>query len=448
MAIIPRVPGISVSIHLGDSPEPLAEYPDNDIDNKVSAYIRKRTTSCYIQSTPGTPFSFHLKIEPPYEINCPYLGVWFCVNDNDGDAEMYGPGHFNEEGILTDVLKGHAVVDEMGAMKMREFAFCELDVTDDDGHETLRQRHGSEREMQMHIGNLEVYIYRLKNGKVKTPEPTFQRPNIKEVHEKILKGQSVSCSVELGEEKEHEEPVEHQVPKYMDCVDKPVAVFKFKYRSKEDLQKELIIPRTPSPSPSPTPEPPTFDDLPEDEIRALAESAHGQRCVLRKIRARAEKVQYVEVIFANLTEEEIRDLARTQFSMMNGEFPPGDMLVRAEPSVKKERSERHRRARYSMKEMLASTGKGKGKEQGRVMIDLTLESDSDEEEDEEAAEEEPLEEIIPRIREKGVKRKQAQAEEEDEVVFLWDRPVEKSRKERNGEGPSRSRVKSEIPSVA
>lgn len=29
----------------------------------------------------------------------------------------------------------------------------------------------------------------------------------------------------------------------------PIAVFVFKYRSKEDLKSELIIPRTPSPQP-------------------------------------------------------------------------------------------------------------------------------------------------------------------------------------------------------
>lgn len=129
MAIIPNVPGITVSIHLGDSPEPLAEYPDNDNDPSVTRYIARRTTSCYIQSTPGTPFSFHVKIEPPYAIDCPYLGFWYCVNDNDGDAELYGPGHFSEDGILTDVIEGHAVVDYTGSMKMRMFSFCKLDVS-------------------------------------------------------------------------------------------------------------------------------------------------------------------------------------------------------------------------------------------------------------------------------------------------------------------------------
>lgn len=69
-------------------------------------------------------------------------------------------------------------------------------AADDDNHQTLLRQNGSEKEMQKHIGSLEVYIYRMKDGDIKPPEPTTQQPDIKEIHEKILKGQSLSCSVE------------------------------------------------------------------------------------------------------------------------------------------------------------------------------------------------------------------------------------------------------------
>lgn len=50
-----------------------------------------------------------------------------------------------------------------------------------------------------------------------------------------------------------------------------IAMFKFTYRSKEGLQQEGIIPRTPSPKLIMKPEHPSVDDLAPEEVRQLAE---------------------------------------------------------------------------------------------------------------------------------------------------------------------------------
>lgn len=59
--------------------------------------------------------------------------------------------------------------------------------------------------------------------------------------------------------------------RWLDPVKQPFAMVRFKYRSKDALKQELIIPRTPSPEPSPCPETKTVDDLSPQEIRRLAQ---------------------------------------------------------------------------------------------------------------------------------------------------------------------------------
>lgn len=68
-----------------------------------------------------------------------------------------------------------------------------------------------------------------------------------EVAEKALKGKAISCGVAYGEQK----VVQRTAKEYVDIDghNNPIGVFIFKYRSRKDLQSELIISRSPSPEP-------------------------------------------------------------------------------------------------------------------------------------------------------------------------------------------------------
>lgn len=55
----------------------------------------------------------------------------------------------------------------------------------------------------------------------------------------------------------------------------PIAIFRFKYRSKEALKDLLILERTPEPEPEPTPEPAFLQAL-DPNRRREAEQCIGQ----------------------------------------------------------------------------------------------------------------------------------------------------------------------------
>ncbi|KAF7863811.1 hypothetical protein EAF04_006776 [Stromatinia cepivora] len=104
-----------------------------------------------------------------------------------------------------------------------------------------------------------VKVYR-KSASLRVPaKPRSQIIKLKAdtpipVHEKALKGQAMSHGTTLGVpqavmkgEKYHSQ--------YLDGRDYPIAIYRFKYRSKKSLQSLLILERTPEPSPFPSPSP-------------------------------------------------------------------------------------------------------------------------------------------------------------------------------------------------
>ena len=86
----------------------------------------------------------------------------------------------------------------------------------------------------------------------------------------------------------------------------------------EDLQAELIIPRSPSPGPPP---PPSFEELPEDEVNDLAMTAYMRAENSKKIEARVKGIAYVARRFDELTAEERKKLAENEWALMNVSFP-------------------------------------------------------------------------------------------------------------------------------
>jgi hypothetical protein len=82
----------------------------------------------------------------------------------------------------------------------------------------------------------------------------------------------------------------------------------------EDLQAELIIPRSPSPEP---PAPPTFGELPEDEVNDLAMAAHMRAENAKKIEARVKGIAYVARRFDDVTAEERKKLAESEWAFMS-----------------------------------------------------------------------------------------------------------------------------------
>jgi len=117
----------------------------------------------------------------------------------------------------------------------------------------------------------------------------------------------------MGKIEKAQDPCEYQKAVFITSWEHPLAIFRFKYRSKEDLQKMFIIPRTPSPEPPVS----VFDDLPDDRIQTFARYRHMQN-EDQRMRRRPGDPQYYVRDFNDLSSDEIKSLAREQWEIENG----------------------------------------------------------------------------------------------------------------------------------
>jgi hypothetical protein len=139
MAILPTLPGITVTV-LSTTPDspipvPLTEYSDDQDPIDVPIHIRHKSTTNYIQCIPGAPFSFMLKVAPPYKHDCPILGFEFRLNGvQDGDFQLCHREDLEpEEGgdtVWEDEVKGLELLevgkDGVERMVFRRFKFAEM----------------------------------------------------------------------------------------------------------------------------------------------------------------------------------------------------------------------------------------------------------------------------------------------------------------------------------
>jgi hypothetical protein len=129
MARITAVPGFSAEIIAQGSDKPLTEYPDETMPEGISRHLRHLTTTNFIETPePGIPFSFKLRVEPPYKHSCPMLAFYFVLNGvDDGPGQLCGKDHLDENGTWECIVPGWEVTDDEGT-HLRRFQFTELVV--------------------------------------------------------------------------------------------------------------------------------------------------------------------------------------------------------------------------------------------------------------------------------------------------------------------------------
>jgi hypothetical protein len=109
----------------------------------------------------------------------------------------------------------------------------------------------------------------------------------------------------------------YQDEAFMDGNEHPIGVFRFKYRSKEDLQKCFVVPRSPSRSPPPPLPPPGFEDLSYTYVNNLAKRGHAEKERLRRMQSQQRREEFIGTEFESLSEDEKKKLARDVFESNN-----------------------------------------------------------------------------------------------------------------------------------
>lgn len=94
MAVIQPLPGLKVSVCIGD--KPVQEYADDD-ENEPNANLSRvvadwqaaRTVSRYIESISDTEFSIEIILESPFKFDCPSLLVEVLIDGKRMDAPLF-----------------------------------------------------------------------------------------------------------------------------------------------------------------------------------------------------------------------------------------------------------------------------------------------------------------------------------------------------------------------
>ncbi|KAK6825291.1 hypothetical protein PG987_012785 [Apiospora arundinis] len=245
MTINEDVPGIYVSVQINGADVTEYEAPDAGDDD-----ARHPTVTKYIECVDNTHFTIRMGANRAYD--------WGYLN-HALSLQVYVDGHWvigkifknprgpdagffplPEESVICGREEINPATNEW---ELRTFKFASVTTVDEAQHERVK----ADMKVANKLGVIEVKVMRGIVGAEVVPRPSNIKNNKFELSEKSLKGKAVShgTNFERGTRL-------GRAPKYTDfqplLEDRgPVAVFRFIYRSREALKREMIIPRTPPP---------------------------------------------------------------------------------------------------------------------------------------------------------------------------------------------------------
>ncbi|OHE97616.1 hypothetical protein CORC01_07031 [Colletotrichum orchidophilum] len=299
MAIIDTLPAVEVSVRLERGYRDADEYPDPYPYYEPERYMNdsERCARNYIESKNGAEFAVHIKVLDNASIDSwvhrseglifllfldgHFMGRRFCYDDEfkDGSWQFAFKGKRHPNQDRTSMVESN--------FKFETVTAVDQDVTDGDFRRAKN------------LGTIEVRV-RLarfagvprRNRRVNLERP-FREPqyNKCEISEEAIKGRPIHHGTSFTQpvnmplrppRKMHRAAIEQVRTGAL------FATYMFKYRSREALKIEKIVPQTPGPEPIPMPpfrqmpaylaksSLPRFEDLHDDEVERLARERHQQ----------------------------------------------------------------------------------------------------------------------------------------------------------------------------
>ncbi|KAL2290132.1 hypothetical protein FJTKL_00623 [Diaporthe vaccinii] len=241
MAIIEKL-GLEVKVKVNGSPA--AEYPDEerDVDDDAGGRI---TNAChhYVESIDNAEFTIHFGLTPGFKTGHGWIsrsrnhGLLFSVAFDGGHTVAKTVVHQRHNPQL---LQG---VYDRETRTLRKFLFTPVTTVDD----ANKKRVATDMEVARNLGLIRISVCRvichnrLRHHNSSHHHLKLGKHNIS-LAEKALKGRAVSHGTVLSAPVQSPGRGFYHVD-YVDTKACPLAVFYFKYRSKEALQQELIITR-------------------------------------------------------------------------------------------------------------------------------------------------------------------------------------------------------------
>ncbi|KAI1654261.1 hypothetical protein F4813DRAFT_210382 [Daldinia decipiens] len=248
MAVLEDVPGIEVTVQVAGIDA--AEYEDPNASEQDVAGANCPTSTKYIECIDGAEFAIKTRVTGDYRWSHPVTALnWdFRMDDKSTRGYVIRRGDM-VNGVATKTKADDTVYCSHTKQWIRQrFQFSAVDVVDD----AKKDRIEDDTKIAKHLGMIQVRIYRciyLGHRASSFRKPTTS--NKLELAEKSLKGKAISHGTSfLSSGKGVPAPTSCNIS-YLDGRDKPIATFRFHYRSRDALKREMVIPRSPSPSPGP-----------------------------------------------------------------------------------------------------------------------------------------------------------------------------------------------------
>ncbi|OTA60802.1 hypothetical protein K449DRAFT_435210 [Hypoxylon sp. EC38] len=272
MAILEDVPGISFTIQVAG--REAVEYDDpNAADQEAAGSANCPTSTRYIECVDGAEFSIKGHVTGDYDWG--YRN--HCLNSRlfvDGD-QVRGWVLKEEDMVRGRGLKTFegrkAFCPRTNRWVLQRCQFSAISTVDD----SKKDRVERDTKVAKDLGLIEIRIFRclyLGHTTITHHRPSLRGTRQLELAEKSLKGRAMSHGTSFSRTEHIATPL-HCRTRELEEDHGPIAVFRFYYRSRDALKREMVIPRTPSPSPRPKQE---IANMSRAELERLAQERLDQ----------------------------------------------------------------------------------------------------------------------------------------------------------------------------
>ncbi|KAI9730149.1 MAG: hypothetical protein M1818_008243 [Claussenomyces sp. TS43310] len=305
MAVLDSIPGIKVCIRVAG--EELREYePKHD---RVEGPLAEKTVIKYIEAVSDAEFDIKISVDKSYKMNCHHITFDIYIDGKAVRSPTCKASRLHRH-HWSRITEGLEELGSTGGNFLKKFRFASIKLVDPT--ET-----GVDPTLLSDVGTIKVEVFRKKKGHViprKARQDSFEKGTAG-LCEKDLKGKALSHSTILGPSIRYTPSGPRTRSGYVDGPDQPIAVFIFRYRSKDALQQELIIPRSPSPQPA----------------RAVARASSN--ATTPAIDSPARLVTPTFITYDDLTPEAKDRLARQAFALQQPYSAKSPSNVRKKPEV-------------------------------------------------------------------------------------------------------------------
>ncbi|KAK4223448.1 hypothetical protein QBC38DRAFT_373090, partial [Podospora fimiseda] len=254
IAIIPHIPGLVASVVVDGEEAKEYQPSDNDdeqpksLDDFDSVYNHQGLIPhviCYIEVKADAPFLYRVVLNPNFTFKSHHV-AYRVQNDSltSGSRHIFDKPDRRDQPIIKETER-HTVGNTKEGYKRLYFRFAPLSVVESDGLTSTDVQQQMEAAKQ--CGTLWVKLFRMDEGTIVKRKDDGSGTNYLdtpvEFCEKALKGRAVDCVASFTATKPVAIRKKVHNCKRTDSRKRPFAVFEFRYRSKEGLMAEGIIPR-------------------------------------------------------------------------------------------------------------------------------------------------------------------------------------------------------------